>query len=342
VSTGRVDSRRQLLIGLDAMEWNLVSRWAGDGRLPTFRRLLDGGTRAELSTTSAQLPDTVWAPLYTGLNPGQLEKYFYVQYDPTTMALRHVLDDAIRRTPFWELLSQAGHRVVVADAPKFPLSRALNGVRAPVRDLHATKTARASTPPALLAEFECPPGSPSGGRLRSRGRSAGRAPRATEPRTGRRARSRPAVSLANARAALRRVRGRFLGSALHWPPPLALHGFDASAVSARRSARPGRHHRAGLSGHRPRDRRADHRRRGHSMGPIYHASWNLPEMRRLLDHGRKPTNGDHGRSAHRDARANHWRMLRLVLPGWLQGHDVVARRLAADGLLAPSSTPPRT
>jgi predicted AlkP superfamily phosphohydrolase/phosphomutase len=39
------------------------------GHLPTFRRLLEEGAHGELSTTSAQLPDTIWASLYTGVNP---------------------------------------------------------------------------------------------------------------------------------------------------------------------------------------------------------------------------------------------------------------------------------
>jgi hypothetical protein len=33
-------SERQLIIGLDAMEWGLVVRWAREGKLPTFRRLI--------------------------------------------------------------------------------------------------------------------------------------------------------------------------------------------------------------------------------------------------------------------------------------------------------------
>ena len=67
---------RQLLIGLDAMEWDLVKRWAADGTLPTFQRLLQEGCHGELKTTAEQLPDTVWASTYTGTNPGKFEKYF--------------------------------------------------------------------------------------------------------------------------------------------------------------------------------------------------------------------------------------------------------------------------
>ena len=70
---------RQLLVGLDAMEWSLVTRWANEGKLPAFRRLIEQGTRAELATTAAQLPDTVWACLYTGVNPAKFEKFFYVR-----------------------------------------------------------------------------------------------------------------------------------------------------------------------------------------------------------------------------------------------------------------------
>ena len=60
---------RQLIVGLDAMEWSLVERWANEGKLPTFRGLIANGVRAELTTTAAQLPDTVWACIYTGTNP---------------------------------------------------------------------------------------------------------------------------------------------------------------------------------------------------------------------------------------------------------------------------------
>lgn len=37
---------RQLLIGLDAMEWTLVEKWANEGKLLAFRRLIEQGERA--------------------------------------------------------------------------------------------------------------------------------------------------------------------------------------------------------------------------------------------------------------------------------------------------------
>jgi hypothetical protein len=34
---------QQILIGLDAMEWDLVRQWASEGKLPVFRKLIETG-----------------------------------------------------------------------------------------------------------------------------------------------------------------------------------------------------------------------------------------------------------------------------------------------------------
>src|SRR6266508_1534288 len=141
---------RQLLVGLAAMEWSLVERWAAAGKLPAFRRLIANGTRSVLASTAEQLPDTIWACTFTGMNPAKLEKYFYVQYDPRTQHLRHVTDDEITRPAFWDYLSEAGVRVGVADAPKFKLSKSSTQVAA------FSSPIGARTPPRQHAP-QCPP-----------------------------------------------------------------------------------------------------------------------------------------------------------------------------------------
>jgi predicted AlkP superfamily phosphohydrolase/phosphomutase len=149
-AAGRRD--RQILIGLDAAEWALIQAWAASGNLPTFQRLLDQGARIELASTAAQLPDTVWSAIYSGMNPGHFAKYFYVQYDAETGDLKMMDDDSIGATPFWRYLVEAGRRVCVLDVPKFPVSR-MQGAYLANWGTHATKTARASHPPELLGEI---------------------------------------------------------------------------------------------------------------------------------------------------------------------------------------------
>jgi hypothetical protein len=51
------------------------------------------------------------------------------------------------------------------------------------------------------------------------------------------------------------------------------------------------------------------------MGPIYHASWHLPEMLGLLGYGRSANAQRRPATAGRRARVNPWRMLKMVVPG---------------------------
>src|SRR6266851_1576734 len=90
------------------MEWTLVEKWAAAGVLPTFRRLMAEGLLARLVTPADSLPDMVWTTFAFGVNPGKIEKYFYVQYDPETAHLRYGADTEMKGTPFWEYLSRSG------------------------------------------------------------------------------------------------------------------------------------------------------------------------------------------------------------------------------------------
>ena len=40
----KTNATKQLLVGLDSVEWDLVVRWSREGKLPTFRRLMQQGT----------------------------------------------------------------------------------------------------------------------------------------------------------------------------------------------------------------------------------------------------------------------------------------------------------
>lgn len=321
----RAEVTRQLVIGLDAMEWSLVRRWADEGKLPTFRRLMEEGVRGELASTSAQLPDTVWACTYTGVNPAKFEKFFYVQYDAARLGLRHVLDDAIRRPAFWDYLSQAGVRVGVVDAPKFPLSRSLNGFQLTNWGAHATKTARASAPASLLGDIES---------------RFGRHPVGDCDGVD----SRPAALLALRTRVLEgvRCRGRVFRALMQERPwdvfvaafsePHCIghhfwHFMDPShpqhptmdpldlADSIQRVYRAideeiGQ--MIAMAGARTRCILVA----GHGMGPIFHASWNLSEILDLLGFGRQRIKDSPPRAGReRSAPINPWRILKMIVPG---------------------------
>jgi len=318
--------RRQLLIGLDAMEWSLVKRWATQGKLPTIQRLLKEGTHGELKTTSAQLPDTVWASICTGTNPAKFEKYFYVQYDPCTGKLRNVPDDAIHGVPFWEYLSESGKRVCIVDVPKFPLGRRINGLHLTNWGAHATKTRRASFPETLLAEIN---------------RSLGHHPVGDCDAVD----ERPEALHDLRRRTLDGV--RLHGELFRWlmtrePWDIFFAGFSASHCA-------GHHFWHYMDPEHPRHNILDPHKlndtieiiyraldeeiakmlmqagneiqcliiSGHGMGPLYHASWNLNEILDLLGYGQDSNRSVTPRTS-RQAKANPWRLLKMILPGKVQ------------------------
>ena len=313
---------RQLFVALDAMEWSLVSRWAAEGKLPTFRRLMQEGARGELATTSAQLPDTVWACTYTGVNPAKFEKFFYVQYDAARLGLRHVVDDAIQRPAFWDHLGRAGVRVGVVDAPKFPLSRSLNGFQLTNWGAHATKTARASSPASLLGEVQSRFGRhPVGDCDAVDNKIPALKALRTRVLDGVRLRGRVFRSLMRERpwdvfvAAFSEPHcighhfWRFLDAGHPQHPADDRHGLRDTIEQVYRAIDDEIGQMISAAGSPTRCLLVA----AHGMGPIYHASWNLTEILDLLGYGRGSAPGK--TASVRSARINPWRVLKMVVPG---------------------------
>jgi len=306
------------------MEWSLVQSWAGTGALPTFQRLLAQGARVELDSTAAQLPDTVWSAIYSGMNPGDFAKYFYVQYDAPSGGLKMMDDDSIGATPFWRYLTDTGRRVCVLDVPKFPVTRT-EGAYLANWGAHASKTARASHPPELLGEINRRFGPHPVGEC-------------------------DAVD-ANPKA-LAKLRGRILegvrirGELYRWM--LEREPWDVFFAAFSEAHCAGHHFWQYLDSSHPNYDASDrHGLRdtleavyqaidrelgqiidsagpdarclvfsGHGMGPIWHASWNLQEILDLLGFGKIEVQ-PRARVAH-VAGANPWRFVKRVLPGRFQ------------------------
>ncbi len=317
--------RRMIVFGLDAAEWTVVEAMAARGDMPTFRRLLEQGSRGLLSTTAEILPDTVWSTIYAGRNPATFDKYFYVQYDRQTGDLRHVKDSAFTDQPFWKTLSEAGRKVGVVDAVKFPVTPGLDGFMVANWGAHATKAPRASWPTDLLAEADQKLGrNPVGDVDRISDTVASRRDMRSRLLRGAEQRRELLTWLATSRA----WDVLFCGfSELHQVGHHYWHGWDAS------HPRHAEIRAQGLADTIAEVYAAVDRTiggvldavgsdvdvlivAGHGMGPLRHASWQLPEILDLLGYGPRPARK--ATPSDRQPKTSFWRKLKLTVPGWLQ------------------------
>jgi predicted AlkP superfamily phosphohydrolase/phosphomutase len=309
------------------MEWSLVRRWATAGRLPVLGRFMERGVWAELTNTAAQLPDTAWPCLFTGMNPARFGRFFYVQYDARTMRIQHLDEGAIGLPAVWDRLSQAGQRVGVVDAPHFAASRALNGVMVAHWGAHAMQARRTSIPATLLSEIEARFGRHPVGECDAVDDTPG--------------------SLARLRRRILdgvRLRGEVIQTLMQASP------WDTFVAGFSESHCAGHHFWRFMDSLHPRHPEADHhgladtiervyqaidREIGrileavgpdvrclvvspHGMGPLYHASWNLQEMLDALGFGERGANGAARSAGRRKARRNLWRAVKMLVPGALQ------------------------
>jgi predicted AlkP superfamily phosphohydrolase/phosphomutase len=295
------------------MEWTLVSRWAAAGRLPTFQRLIRDGLRAELASVADCLPDAAWTTLIYGVNPGKLEKYFYVEFDAATATLRFTPDSALRGTPFWQFVAQAGRRVGVADVPHLPFHEIPGGFHVHGWGAHDTTTGLQTSPTSLAAEIGTRLGPHPVGDCERFDQRAG-------------ARLREAIL---AGAARQGALFRWLMQSQPWDlflcafsaPHCAGHHFwndaddtaDGTLEETYRAVDREVGETIALAGPETRVFLVA----AHGMGPLTHASWHLSEILDRLGFGRS---GRGARPAERTRRArlNPWRIAKMVVPSPLQ------------------------
>jgi predicted AlkP superfamily phosphohydrolase/phosphomutase len=316
---------RQLLIGVDAMEWTLVRKWMAQGKLPALARIAAQGAQGELRSFADCVPDAVWTTLSYGVNPGKLEKYFYLQYDQGLGRLRYAHDHEITAKPFWLYLSEAGKRVGVADLPHVPHHRIPNGFLVMNWGAHDNKHDLLVDPPALREEVS---------------RRFGRHPVEDCERYNHNLRSKRTLRqdiLAGAQKHGELF--RWLMSSQPWDVFVccfsaahsAGHHFWAAMDPAHPLHRPG--DPLGFEDTMEQTYRAIDAEVGalaeavgndtrvivfapHGMGQLAHASWNLNEMLDLW--GLATIGGKPAAPDERQGRINPWRILKMVFPSHWQ------------------------
>lgn len=123
--------KRMLVIGLDGATWDLLDAWATQGLLPTLQGLRDRGVWGPLRTTIPPITPSAWTSMYTGTNPGKHGIFGFSQRQRNGYRLSPVHASSRRTRTIFQILSDAGLKLGVLNAPATYPPEAVNGIFVP-------------------------------------------------------------------------------------------------------------------------------------------------------------------------------------------------------------------
>jgi predicted AlkP superfamily phosphohydrolase/phosphomutase len=87
-ASGERDTQKKLIIlGIDGMDPQLLTRFIAEGRMPNFARLAQQGSFKPLTTAIPPQSPVAWSNLITGMNAGGHGIFDFIHRDPKTMEL---------------------------------------------------------------------------------------------------------------------------------------------------------------------------------------------------------------------------------------------------------------
>lgn len=149
----RSDVRRVCCIGLDGTPYSLLQRMLADGVMPNLAALVREGSLRRMTSVYPWVSSVAWTTLQTGVNPAKHGIYGFVDRDPATLKTYIPLANRIRHPAVWDVLGQAGKRVIVLNVPVTYPATPVHGVL--VSGFLAPKlNEKAVYPPSLLPTLE--------------------------------------------------------------------------------------------------------------------------------------------------------------------------------------------
>ena len=109
--------RKVFVLGLDGVPFELLQAWIGEGKLPTFKMLVDNGISGDLQSTIPPLTVPAWPAMLTGKNPGQLGVFGFLQRAEDGYSSRSANLSWKTWNPIWDVISEAGKTSFLVNIP---------------------------------------------------------------------------------------------------------------------------------------------------------------------------------------------------------------------------------
>ena len=105
-----------LIIGLDGATFDLIKPWTAQGKLPTFKMLMENGVYSDLVSTIPPSSPPAWTSFMTGKNLGKHGIFDFVgRSDNYSVKLKNSRD--IKAKTLWRLLSEEDKTCIVVNVP---------------------------------------------------------------------------------------------------------------------------------------------------------------------------------------------------------------------------------
>jgi len=119
---------RVCCIGLDGTPHSLLQRMLSDGIMPNLAALVGEGSLLRITSVHPWVSSVAWSTLQTGVNPGKHGIYGFVDRDPATLKTYIPLANRNKHPALWDLLGQAGKRVIILNVPVTYPANPVNGI----------------------------------------------------------------------------------------------------------------------------------------------------------------------------------------------------------------------
>ncbi len=110
-------ARRVLVIALDGATFDLIGPWMDDGSMPHLARLRAEGACGPLRSIVPPVTAPAWCSFMTGKNPGKTGVFEFLLRRPGSFDEIPVSSKVRVGKTLWEILGDAGKKVVVAGVP---------------------------------------------------------------------------------------------------------------------------------------------------------------------------------------------------------------------------------
>ena len=105
-----------------------MQRLIAEGRAPNAERLARQGSLLRMDSTWPWVSSVAWSSMMTGVNPAKHNIFGFIDRDPATYKQFIPTSQNMRARTLWEVLSDAGKRVIVVNVPVTYPPRPVNGV----------------------------------------------------------------------------------------------------------------------------------------------------------------------------------------------------------------------